>query len=70
MSAPKSYDAAVEAVFALNPSGSFTKEFNNRADLELELKKAQVLGFMVVTASGVSTYHPMTAIKTVTVTEI
>lgn len=65
----KAYDTAVSAVFTLT-SGSFTKEFNNRADFELELKQAKDLGFVVTTASGVSTYHPLSDVTKVDVTDI
>lgn len=64
-----SYDVACQAVFTLT-SGTFTREYNNRADLELSLKQAQVLGFMVYTAAGTTTYVPLASVTMVEVTDI
>lgn len=69
MSAPKSYDLAVSAVFTMT-SGTFTREYNNRADLELALKQAKDLGFVVKTASGTSTYYPLANVVSIAVTDI
>lgn len=70
MSFPKAYDVAVNATFNLTPSGSFTNQYNNRVDLDLELKLAADLGFMKNTVSGTTTYYPMSTLKTVTVTNV
>lgn len=69
MSFPKSYDVAVSATFTL-ASGSFTNQFNNRPDLELQLKQAKELGFHKNTVSGTTTYYPLAVVTAITVTEI
>jgi hypothetical protein len=67
---PKNYDIAVNAVFNLTAGGPFTNQYNNRADLDLELKNAAVLGFMKHTVGATTTYYPAANITTVVVTDI